>query len=537
MLSEVAERISPLGGWYAAVGVLVAVFVFLLSSSRDDGPPKLEERIPLSNTFEFITDTASFWKRALKTMQSLKTDIIRFRLNNRRVFLVVGESKTNPLFRSGGALSPQYYVNLLTRVMWDPSDKDMARFEADVTGRAREPAAGTEHITDRVWLEWHHVAAEHLARPAATADLAAWFIDRFTARTAELFPLAKTTDTLIWQFLHRHLTECAGRALMGDLIFEKNPDYMEIMADWDKSITPVSFGPPRWLQPKPHRARDRWLELNMRYYAEQVPKFNWDAMPDDGGWEPVFGSPLIRAIARHGLDMGYSLQTIAGMCGQQMSNQNSNSVPATGWCLIDTLTCPDPELLPNLRREARAAITPGADGTSVNLDLAKLLASPWHQAAYVETLRRHIIFTITRDAQRDTELDGFRIPKGSIVQAPMPLAHHNHAAWSVEGHPAEEFWPQRNLKDGKGGEKELSIAGRNGYWFPYGGGITICPGRNFAKQEIIVALGLLLARFDIEVGGWIMPDGTPSDRPARHGDGFVVPRPDRDLKVRMTRRW
>lgn len=43
---------------------------------------------------------------------------------------------------------------------------------------------------------------------------------------------------------------------------------------------------------------------------------------------------------------------------------------------------------------------------------------------------------------------------------------------------------------------------------------------------------MFLARFDAEVIGWAMPDGkTPSDRPARNGDGFVVRRPGRDLMV------
>ena len=49
-------------------------------------------------------------------------------------------------------------------------------------------------------------------------------------------------------------------------------------------------------------------------------------------------------------------------------------------------------------------------------------------------------------------------------------------------------------------------------------------------------MALFLVRFDIEVVGWVMPDETPSDREAWNGKSFAVCRPDRDLKVRITRR-
>lgn len=73
-----------------------------------------------------------------------------------------------------------------------------------------------------------------------------------------------------------------------------------------------------------------------------------------------------------------------------------------------------------------------------------------------------------------------------------------------------------------------------------GGGISICPGRHFAKQEIMATLAIMVTTFDIEMLGWVTIDGNAtSDRPPRdnlkHSGSAALP-PDRDMKVRWRRR-
>ena len=71
--------------------------------------------------------------------------------------------------------------------------------------------------------------------------------------------------------------------------------------------------------------------------------------------------------------------------------------------------------------------------------------------------------------------------------------------------------------------------------FP-GGGNLICPGRHYAKQQIMLTTAVLVTRFDIEPVGWTQFDGSPSDRPARNESQFCgsgAAPPDRDLKVRI----
>lgn len=73
-----------------------------------------------------------------------------------------------------------------------------------------------------------------------------------------------------------------------------------------------------------------------------------------------------------------------------------------------------------------------------------------------------------------------------------------------------------------------------------GGGVSMCPGRHFAKQEIMMTLAIMVAKFDVKFVGWTKPDGSPSDRPAKNNDkyaGSAAMPPDRDMKVSWKRLW
>jgi len=76
-----------------------------------------------------------------------------------------------------------------------------------------------------------------------------------------------------------------------------------------------------------------------------------------------------------------------------------------------------------------------------------------------------------------------------------------------------------------------------------GGGISMCPGRHFAKQEILATLAIMVTTFDMEMVEWVQVtlDGKSksSDRPARDNlkyCGAAALPPDRDMRVRWRRR-
>ncbi len=68
----------------------------------------------------------------------------------------------------------------------------------------------------------------------------------------------------------------------------------------------------------------------------------------------------------------------------------------------------------------------------------------------------------------------------------------------------------------------------------------MCPGRHFAKQEIMMCIAMMVTRFDMEFEAWVKLDGTPSDRPPLNDDrwaGAAAVPPDRDMKTRCKRLW
>ena len=99
--------------------------------------------------------------------------------------------------------------------------------------------------------------------------------------------------------------------------------------------------------------------------------------------------------------------------------------------------------------------------------------------------------------------------------------------------PVHEFWTERFLQKSPSGDKLVfSLKGRANSWLPYGGGQRMCPGRHFAKLEMLSSLAIMLTLFDVEIAD------TVSKIPAKsmEGFGFGALWPKEKLPVRMRRR-
>lgn len=66
----------------------------------------------------------------------------------------------------------------------------------------------------------------------------------------------------------------------------------------------------------------------------------------------------------------------------------------------------------------------------------------------------------------------------------------------------------------------------------------MCPGRHFAKQEIMLAVAVLVTKFDMEFVGWVESNGARSSKAPkddRRFAGFVAMPPDKDVEIRWRR--
>jgi cytochrome P450 len=199
-----------------------------------------------------------------------------------------------------------------------------------------------------------------------------------------------------------------------------------------------------------------------------------------------------------------------------------------------------PNVFEKVKKEVSQVANVDKDSNKLRLDIPALIALPWLLAVYTETLRLRIHFNVTREITQDIEVDGHILKAGHIVVAPTYIAHTTDPSWTTEEYPAKEFYPERFLIfDEKGSTPKFSAGRTGGKMFPYGGGIYLCPGRHFAKQEIMAAIVLMILRFDFEVLGYVKMDGTRSERGPRLDEEFAgsgtMP-PDRDMKVRFRKR-
>ena len=249
-----------------------------------------------------------------------------------------------------------------------------------------------------------------------------------------------------------------------------------------------------------------------------------------------------------------------------MCRTNANATRMTIWALMELVK--DPILYKAVRDEIVTKCLKIDPTTAArSLDTYEMLKLPLLQSLSTEVLRLHISVNVTREAVQPLLLGSHTIEKGDLLQAPSQLAHHDEEVWGEKGHPASEFWAQRHIihtdnvdPSGKAiSQAEFSMGGKSGSYFPYGklicwfnqwetwltlnfagGGVSICPGRHLAKQEMVLTLGTLVARFDIEFLNWVNKDGSKSERPAQNDRNFAgavgVP-PDRDLKYRWRRSW
>ena len=141
-----------------------------------------------------------------------------------------------------------------------------------------------------------------------------------------------------------------------------------------------------------------------------------------------------------------------------------------------------PDVVRILREETRAVLgnrpaefgdLPALTYTRMVLDEAMRLYPP--------------AWIIDRNAAEDDDIDGFAIPRGSLILL-SPYIIHRHPAFWPDG---ERFNPSRFAKD-QGNDRP-----RHAY-VPFGLGRRVCIGTGFALAEAVMVLASLMNVFDVE---------------------------------------
>jgi len=151
-----------------------------------------------------------------------------------------------------------------------------------------------------------------------------------------------------------------------------------------------------------------------------------------------------------------------------------------------------PQIQDQLHNEVSAVVTPA------DLSLDQLSEFPFTRACIDEALRLYPpAWLITRKALSEDELAGAHIPAGALIIMSPWLVHRHPDFWSEP----DSYIPSRFL-DG-------SVT-RHAF-IPFGNGLRLCVGRDFAYAEAIAVVARLAARFTLSYpDGYVIPDVNPS---------------------------
>ncbi|KAL3471727.1 cytochrome P450 [Aspergillus californicus] len=520
-----------------AICLALAIIQKWFINPNSQEPPSLGGTM-ISNTYQYMTDMHGFLQRVATAQKT--SAIIKFTLGPKKLYMVSGEKNIQAINRPSHSISPDVFFLEVMANVWGAKAHEVAKFAQDKTGRSKNPIQipGYEHEAGqpRLWHGQHHVYSEYLQRADHANALSDKYFELFSEKLVKQ-PLGEWVEGVsLSQFFESEMAEAALVALMGPRIVELNPGFWPAMWEFARLAPRLMWGLPRWINPKPWQIREEFHGMCRRYVDAAGEEFNWDGPDADAEWEPHYGSRMARELITWAKS-NLSPETTAGMVATFIFGTNANSVPMSTWAMMELIA--DPELYGAVREECMAASTedPVTGGRVFNPQ--KLLSMPLLQSVYIETLRLHVSINVTREVTQPITLDGHHLTPGSLIQAPSQIGQYNEAVWGSAGHPASEFWVGRNLKH-ENGKAEFTMAGRTSSFFPFGGGPSICPGRVFAKQEILMTIAALVTRFEIELVDWTNPDGTKSDRPAQNDQSYIgavgIP-PDRDMKVRWKRLW
>lgn len=188
---------------------------------------------------------------------------------------------------------------------------------------------------------------------------------------------------------------------------------------------------------------------------------------------------------------------------------NANVLPCIFWYVVEAIR--RPELLTRLL----ADVTTATSDETGKIDIQKLGNQALTQSMHAEILRLYIaIFTLRHGEVGPVSFGGYKLKPEDLAVIYSRTGALDDKAWARSGRapktPLEQFDAERFLVDhdnllvensceSANKDLEFSMSGLSGIWLPFGGGDRMCPGRHYAKTEMMITLALLFNKFDVEL--------------------------------------
>ncbi|KAL2194105.1 cytochrome P450 [Corynascus similis CBS 632.67] len=551
---------------------------------RKGDPPPVPYAMPgLANTLQFAYDTEGFLSKTLRRFRDVP---FRLRVGLDDLYYIPHGEAVQAMFKHSRDLSMKPIILLAMRDQLGMLPADVAVFERDGSGDSAKPLDGWEHMDParRVFYNQHRDLNAMLNGAALDGIMARFAVNYTTYLRAT--PLVggegqwtKLPD--LYAFLQDAMFHAACRSLLGEHLFELCPDLSRDFWEFDRHMLTYLRRTPRWMAPRAYAARDRVLASLRKWseHARQTLPYDYPSLREVE-YEPVWGSRLMRARAEMFDSAGFSLDGSVRMDLGFVWAANSNVIPATLWALLSVLLSEN--LTERVEAELAQCLVDNKEEGDGAFDVAALCSKPLLTGIYLESLRHCAATTSARNPVADGfQLRGWSMPKDSCMMSIVWFGAHDPDFWNTgrvgpdgkEEHPLDTFWAERfleypddpisgpirkqaersaydthtttsppikekkNAARGPADDKTAKPVGHGpalqGYFYPYGGGSRICPGRHLAKQELLVAVAGMMREFEIEL---LDPASAHQARPDMKAFPAGALGPDRKLPVKIRRR-
>ncbi|KAI9743465.1 MAG: hypothetical protein M1818_002777 [Claussenomyces sp. TS43310] len=488
-------------------------------------PPTLPYFIPwIGSALEMIRDPHVFYQSTLRRSRDGRP--ARLRIGPIHMYLIMGADNIQAIFRNSKHLSFEFMQLRIAQKVKGLPAKDALKLGVDDSGTGSTPLVDIPSDA-RIWHKLHGIYLSNLTEMTTVNFLTNKFVAEFSDQL-DLVPSGRTLTLPIYDFLQFFQFTASTNTLVGPRILESNPNFIRAFWDYDAAFMTLLQGAPRFWARKGWDARDQCLRATKEWLASATSNLDADlTAKEDPDWEQNFGHRLMRTRNQALVDYGVSFEGRAAMHMGLIWAINANAIPMTAYMLIELIL--RPSLLQRVRDELTSAVLPSPDAkTSLNLDIRTIASLPLLNAIYNECLRLHSSIPISRRLRSDIEIDGYTLRAGNFILAPSWLSHIDDKVWATPEHPAGEFWAERFMQK----EREKT---KLGDFCPYGGGSVICPGRFFAKHEILSAVAMMVTRFEFEFVKYVHLDGRDSDRGPgmERAESRGIVSLDRDVVVKM----
>ena len=510
-----------------------------LSTTHRDGEKADKEPVTMPYAIQWLGSALSFLNEQGTFYDSIHAKIgtaasmCTVRLGPEKSYIALSAAAVEAMFQSTRYISSDRFVRMIIQHGFSMPLEDVNKI------LKKYPKTSEDTIKAKPMYSQDPILQKYLLGQDAVNSLTTKFVEVFKAALENdtTIPAKGEVTIDLFEWVRAHTFTGTTTTIFGSYILELYPDIGKDFFAFDLGFLKLVYGTPKFLAGDVYTALRRVLNGMEQWLSKALPKLDHQLDPNEGpDWEPYLGCRLMKARQKLFNEADLSIKAKASQEVGLLFGVASNAVPATGWMLFHILSSPQ-DLLPRLMSEISTAQNP--DGT---LDIPTLTSLPLFLSTYTEVLRLYVAVNVTREVHGDFVIDGHLLKKGNTIMAPSWLGHRDPRAWNnlnPDHPPVDVFYAERFLRQ-EGDKVVCSTAGLSGKYFPYGGGAHICPGRIFAKQEILAAVAMVLLTFDFEFVAWVDPiskdekESFPGTRKGYVGNGVMAA--DGDMRVKVKRR-